>query len=218
MTPAQAKQQKFNPFDITKVWPHEQFPLIPVGKLVLNRNPSNFFSDVEQIAFNPNNLTPGIGASPDRLLQGRLWAYQDTQFYRLGVNYTQLPVNNSLNRVSISCIIDNQGGAPNWHPNSFGGPNVDPNAKYWTPPPEHVEGDVDYHDLGDDDNYSQPRVFWNKVLSDGAKTRLVKNLSGTLKLTTEEIRNRAIKMFTNVDENFGQKLTIALQEEKMVYL
>lgn len=101
MTPEQAKKQKFNPFDITKVWPHKDFPLIEVGKIVLNNNPSNYFAEVEQIAFSPNNLTPGIGASPDRLLQGRLFAYQDTHRYRLGVNYQQLPVNTPLNKVMI---------------------------------------------------------------------------------------------------------------------
>lgn len=99
MTPEQAEKQKFNVFDITKVWPHEDFPLIEVGKIVLNKNPSNYFAEVEQLAFNPNNLTPGIGASPDRLLQGRLVAYQDAHRYRLGVNYEQLPVNNRGTKV-----------------------------------------------------------------------------------------------------------------------
>lgn len=99
MTPDQAKKQPFNPFDITKVWPHKDFPLIPVGKLVLNKNPTNYFAEVEQIAFSPNNITPGIDVSPDRLLQGRLFSYQDTHNYRLGSNYHQLPVNRSLTKV-----------------------------------------------------------------------------------------------------------------------
>lgn len=100
MTPEQAKKQSFNPFDITKVWPHKDFPLIQVGKLVLNRNPTNYFAEIEQIAFSPNNLTPGIDSSPDRLLQGRLFAYQDAHVYRLGVNFQQLPVNRPFTKVS----------------------------------------------------------------------------------------------------------------------
>ncbi|KAJ8921876.1 hypothetical protein NQ315_008509 [Exocentrus adspersus] len=223
MTTDQAKKQPFNPFDITKVWPHKDFPLIEVGQMVLNQNPSNYFSDVEQVAFNVNNLTPGIGPSPDRLLQGRLWAYQDTHRYRLGVNYEQLPVNNSLNKVSNfqrdgKSAFNNQGGAPNWYPNSFGGPSVDLQAISWTPPPEEIHGTQDYHDLGDDDNFSQARVFWNKVLDEGAKTRLVANLAGTLKIANEEIRDRAVEMFTKVDQSMGKRLKAALVEEVTVNL
>lgn len=99
MTQEEATQQSFNPFDITKVWPHKKFPLKPIGKIVLNRNPTNYFGEVEQVAFNPNNITPGIGASPDRLLQGRLFSYQDSHNYRLGANYEQLPVNRPLSKV-----------------------------------------------------------------------------------------------------------------------
>lgn len=102
MTQEEVTKQSFNPFDITKVWPHKDFPLMPVGKIVLNRNPTNYFAEVEQIAFSPNNITPGIGASPDRLLQARLFGYQDTHNYRMGSNYNQLPVNRPLTKVNIS--------------------------------------------------------------------------------------------------------------------
>ncbi|XP_012349678.1 catalase, partial [Apis florea] len=93
MTPTQAKSFKWNPFDLTKVWPHDEYPLIPVGKLVLNRNPENYFADIEQIAFDPAHMVPGIGASPDKMLQGRMFAYGDAHRHRLGPNNLQLPVN-----------------------------------------------------------------------------------------------------------------------------
>nr|XP_023022820.1 catalase-like [Leptinotarsa decemlineata] len=219
MTPEQAKAQDFNPFDITKVWPHVKFPLIPVGKIILNKNPSNYFADVEQIGFNPSNLTPGIGASPDRLLQGRLHAYQDAHIYRLGVNFEQLPVNNSLAEIANFQrdgfdAIKNQNGAPNYHPNSFGGPEPLPNAKYWTPPPESVTGNVDYFDLGDDDNYTQAGDFYRKVLNDQAKERLVQNLAGKIKLAQRRILDRTVEEFTKVDENLGQRIMKAIKLEK----
>lgn len=115
-------------------------------------------------------------------------------------------------------VIDNQGGAPNWHPNSFGGPNVDPHAMSWIPPPAQITGVLDYHDLGDDDNYSQPRVFWNKVLDEGGKNRLVNNLASTIKLANEKIRNRAVDMFSKVDEDMGDRLRTALSKERVVNL
>nr|CAI5852757.1 unnamed protein product [Callosobruchus analis] len=211
MTPEQAKEQKFNPFDITKVcscvriilghisclnkvWPHSQFPLQPVGKLVLNRNPSNYFSDIEQLAFNPSNMVPGVGHSPDRLLQGRLFAYRDTQLHRIGTNYEQMPVNRPMNRVANyerdgNCVIQNQGGAPNYHPNT--------DRQGEDLPPQEVSGFVDYYDLGEEDNFTQPSIFWNKVLDLGAKTRLVNNLVATIKLVSDEsVRQRTIDVFT----------------------
>ncbi|CAG9768847.1 unnamed protein product [Ceutorhynchus assimilis] len=212
MTPEQAKNQPFNPFDITKVWPHKNFPLIKVGKFVLNRNPSNYFAEVEQLAFSPNNLTPGIGDSPDRLLQGRLYSYQDAHRYRLGVNFQQLPVNrpvnptNNFQRDGTMCYF-NQGGAPNYYPNSFGGPQPDPDAATWTPPPQRFEGYEDYYpQIYDENNYSQPRVFWEKVLDDRAKTRLVNNLVGAIKLANKGIQEKTVDMFKNVSDDLGARL------------
>lgn len=133
MTPKQAAACKFNPFDLTKVWPHSEYPLIKVGKLVLNRNPENYFAEVEQIAFSPAHMVPGIGPSPDKMLQGRLFSYTDTHRHRLGPNYLQLPVNcpfkvRNYQRDGFACY-NNQGAAPNYHPNSFDGPTSDPVAK-----------------------------------------------------------------------------------------
>ncbi|CAG9863646.1 unnamed protein product [Phyllotreta striolata] len=211
MTPEQAKTQTFNPFDITKVWPHDKFPLQPVGKFVLNRNPSNYFADIEQLAFSPSNFTPGFGPSPDRLLQGRLFSYPDTHLYRLGANYQQLPVNRPTTTVSNfqrdgESVLYNQNGAPNYHPNSFGGPDVNPLAKSWTNPPEDVNAQVDYYDLVDDDNYTQPKQFWNKVLDASAKNRLVENIAGALSKARTDIQKATVEVFKNVDETLGQRL------------
>ncbi|XP_060525130.1 catalase-like [Cylas formicarius] len=212
MTAEQARSVGFNPFDITKTWPHAEFPLIKVGKLVLNRNPTNYYADVEQIAFNPNNMPPGIGPSLDRLLQGRLFSYQDSHRYRLGVNYQQLSVNRTLNTVQNFqrdgfMAINNQGGAPNYHPNSFGGPDVDPNVKKAYPIPFDIQGMEDYYDnFYDEDNYAQARVFWEKVLDSAARNRLAENLAGTIRLARADIQERTLAMFENVHTDLGKLL------------
>lgn len=115
------------------MWPHAEFPLIPVGQLVLDRNPKNYFAEVEQIAFSPSHLVPGIEASPDKMLQGRLFSYADTHRHRLGTNYLQIPVNcpyrsrvSNYQRDGPACYTDNQAGAPNYFPNSFSGPQECP--------------------------------------------------------------------------------------------
>ncbi|KAG5890304.1 hypothetical protein JTB14_017618 [Gonioctena quinquepunctata] len=215
MTPEEAKEQDFNPFDITKVWPHYKFPLQPVGRFFLNKNPTNYFAEIEQLAFAPSNLTPGIGASPDRLLQGRLFAYQDAHFYRLGANYEQLRVNQGLPTICNFqrdgfATLHSQGGAPNYHPNSFGGPDPASVEMSWIPPPESVTGDVDYYDLGGEDNYTQPRVFWQSVLDDDAKERLVQNLAGKIKLAQKSIATKTVNVFSNVDVELGERIRKAM--------
>ncbi|XP_056647535.1 catalase-like [Diorhabda sublineata] len=215
MTQDQAEKLKFNPFDITKVWPHGDFPLQKVGRFVLNRNPSNFFAEIEQLSFSPSNFTPGFGPSPDRLLQGRLFSYPDSHLYRLGTNYQQLPVNRPIKKVQNferdgESVLYNQNGAPNYHPNSFGGPNVNPIAEEWVNPPEAVNANVDYYNLGKDDNFSQPRVFWNKVLDSAAKQRMVDTLANSIQKARADIRNRSVEMFRNVDSDLGDRLAKAL--------
>ncbi len=132
----QAEKCPFNPFDLTKVWPHSDYPLIEVGKLVFNRNPRNYFSEIEQIAFTPAAMVPGIEPSPDKMLQGRLFSYDDTARHRLGPNFRQIPVNcpyrakaKNYQRDANMCIDGNQEGAPNYYPNSFSGPK-DNKSKY----------------------------------------------------------------------------------------
>jgi catalase len=217
MTPEQAANSPFNPFDLTKVWPHSQYPLIPVGKLVLDRNPANYFTDVEQIAFSPAHMIPGIEPSPDKMLQGRLFSYGDTHRHRLGANYLQLPVNcpfavRNYQRDGPQCM-SNQGGAPNYHPNSFDGPNECPRAKSLTTS-DKVTGDIKRYDSGDEDNFSQPRVFYQKVLNECERTRLISNIAGHLKDACEPVQERTVKNFAQVDPSFGKRLSEALQNEK----
>ncbi|KAG2462413.1 CATA Catalase, partial [Polypterus senegalus] len=163
MTFEEAEKFPWNPFDLTKIWPHNDFPLIPVGKLVLNRNPVNYFAEVEQIAFDPSNMPPGIEPSPDKMLQGRLFSYPDTHRHRLGANYLQIPVNcpykarvANYQRDGPMCITDNQGGAPNYFPNSFSAP--DARAQYLETKFK-VSADVARYNSSDDDNVSQVKNF-----------------------------------------------------------
>jgi len=215
MTFEQAASYKYNPFDLTKVWPHSDFPLLPVGKLVLNRNPSNYFAEVEQIAFSPANLVPGIEPSPDKMLQGRLFSYPDTHRHRLGANYAQLPVNcphasirpKTYTRDGPQNYDVHQGGAPNYFPNSFNGPHEDPGAVQST---FTVSGDVDRYDTGDEDNFSQVDQFWKDVLSPEERQRLVNNIAGNLKNASETIRNRALINFGQVNPEYGNALKAAL--------
>ena len=134
MTQEQAEDFRWNPFDLTKVWPHADFPLIEVGEMELNRNPDNYFHEVEQAAFNPSAFVPGIGPSPDKMLQGRLMSYQDTHLYRIGVNYRDLKVNrpqvqvrNYMRDGQFGGVLDEGTGHPNYYPNSVvGAPRPDP--------------------------------------------------------------------------------------------
>jgi len=216
MTFEQAETVSFNPFDLTKVWPQGQFPLIPVGKLVLNRNPTNYFAEVEQIAFAPSHLIPGIEPSPDKMLQGRLFSYADTHRHRLGANYLQIPVNcpfktRNYQRDGPLTVTDNQGGAPNYFPNSFSGPNHD--SKYLE---SHVPitGDAKRYESGNEDNFSQVGIFWRNVLKEDERTRLIENISGHLINAAEFLQDRAVANFTKCDENYGRRLREALDKLK----
>ncbi|KAK1128433.1 hypothetical protein K0M31_002898 [Melipona bicolor] len=216
MTTSQAKTFRWNPFDVTKVWPHDEYPLIPVGKLVLDRNPDNYFNDVEQIAFDPAHMVPGIEPTPDKLLQGRLFAYGDTHRHRLGPNHLQLPVNCPYKAITAmnyqrdgDMNINNQNGAPNYYPNSFGGPQECPAVR---PPSFNVSGDVDRYEPQNEDDFGQPTLFWRRVLNADEKTRLVDNIVGSLKNASSFIIERAVKNFTEVDSDFGKRLTEGLRK------
>ena len=160
-----AEKVPYHPFDLTKVWPHGDYPLIEVGEFELNRNPENFFLDVEQSAFAPSNLVPGISASPDRMLQARLFNYADAQRYRLGVNYQQIPVNaarcpvHSNHRDGQGRIDANYGGLPHYEPNSF---NQWQEQPQYREPPLKITGDADFWDYREDDHdyFSQPRALF----------------------------------------------------------
>jgi len=214
MTFAQAEKFKFNPFDLTKVWPHADYPLIQVGRFVLNRNPTNYFIEVEQAAYSPANLIPGIEPSPDKMLQARLFSYNDTHRHRLGANYLQIPVNcpyrskvRNYQRDGPMCINDNQGGAPVYFPNSFNGP-ID-NAKY-KESRFSTSGDVQRYDSSDDDNYAQVGDFWRKVLDEEHRLRLVDNMAGHLSGALDYIQDKAVELFNKVDKDYGEKLKVAL--------
>nr|WBY51145.1 catalase [Holotrichia parallela] len=216
MTLEQAEKSPYNPFDVTKVWPHKDYPLIPVGKMVLDRNPSNYFAEVEQIAFCPSHMIPGIEPSPDKMLLGRMFSYTDTHRHRLGTNFLQLPVNcpykvRTYQRDGPQAI-NNQGGAPNYHPNSFGGATNDARAKHLSPP-FHVSGEAKRYDTGDEDNYSQPAVFYRKTLNEEERTRLVSNIVGSLKNAADFIQKRAVDNFSKVDSSFGKRIAEGLRIE-----
>ncbi|XP_014243087.1 catalase isoform X2 [Cimex lectularius] len=216
MTFEQAEKVKFNPFDLTKVWPHSEFPLIPVGKMVLDRNPKNYFAEVEQIAFSPAHMLPGVEPSPDKMLQGRLFSYSDTHRHRLGANYLQLPVNcpyratvANSQRDGPAAYGENQGGAPNYHPNSFSGPSsstVHAISKFF------ISGDVQKVETGEEDNFSQAGIFWRRTLSNEERKRLVANIVGSLKDAADFIQERTVKNFSQVNPEFGEMLADGLRK------
>jgi len=218
MTFDEAEKFRWNPFDLTKTWPQAEFPLIPVGKMVLNENPKNYFAEVEQIAFSPSHMVPGIEASPDKMLQGRLFSYPDTHRHRLGSNYMQLPINcpfqskrnvQCYQRDGPQCVTDNGGNAPNYYPNSFNGPvdglrTTDRNyGRHVQQSTFQVSGDVKRWNSADDDNFTQVGIFWNKVLNDDERVRLAENIGNHLKNAQQFIRKRAVANFAKCDPKYG---------------
>ena len=215
MTPEQAKEYRFDPFDITKVWLHADFPPMDVGRLVLNRNPENYFAEVEQAAFSPANFVPGIGPSPDKLLQGRLFSYHDTHLHRLGPNYHLLPIN-----APRACKVSNYerdgamrtdgggGGGPNYWPNSFGGPDPDPEAAL---PPIDVSGLAARHEypLGDID-FVQAGLLYRKVMKDEDREHLISNIVGHLGGAQMRIQLRQAALFYKAHEEYGERVAAGL--------
>ncbi|WP_225767133.1 catalase [Inquilinus sp. Marseille-Q2685] len=207
MTEAEAEAFPIDPFDLTKVWPHAAHPLIEIGELVLNRNPQNYFAEVEQSAFSPANVVPGISFSPDKMLQGRLFAYGDAHRYRLGGNHGLLPVNrphaavaSNYQRDGAMRFDDNGKGAVNYEPNSFGGPRQDPAA---AEPALPLRGAADRYDhrAGNDD-YSQAGDLF-RLLDDGARARLMDNIAGSMRSVPEAIQRRQIAHFAKADPAYG---------------
>jgi catalase len=218
MPEADAATYRINPFDLTKVWPHADYPLIDVGILELNRNPDNYFAEVEQSAFNPANVVPGIGFSPDRMLQGRLFSYGDTQRYRLGVNHGLLPVNkprcpfHSAHRDGAMRSDANGGAEPNYEPNGRGGPRDNP-ALAEPPLHEAFGGTVARYDHRvDDDYYSQPGALY-RLMTDAQREALVGNMARHMTGVDADIRQRAVEHFTRVDAEYGARLARALEQQ-----
>jgi catalase len=187
MSDAAAKSFRWNPFDLTKVWPHGEFPLIDVGVLELNRVPDNYFADVEQSAFAPAHVVDGIGYSPDKMLQGRILSYPDAHRYRLGANYEQIPVNrcpfavHNYQRDGHMRVDGNGGSGPNYYPNSFDDIVADPQYKE---PAQHLDSLVadwfDRNAAGEDDHYTQPGILFEKVMTEVERDETVRNIVGAL--------------------------------------
>ncbi|MCW2767471.1 MAG: Catalase [Nocardioides sp.] len=213
---ADAPDYRFNPFDLTKVWPHADYPLVKVGRMVLNRNPENFFAQIEQAAFEPANLVPGIGASPDKMLQGRLFSYPDTHRYRIGPNYLQLPVNqpkvpvHSYNRDGHMSYLN--GGDPTYAPNSYGGPVADPACEipsWQVEAGEMVRNAYTLH--SEDDDFGQAGTLVRDVMDDAARGRLASNIVGHLSNgVMEPVLSRSIAYWHNVDADLGAHVAAGL--------
>ncbi len=221
MPEQEALTYHINPFDLTKVWPHGDYPLEEVGVLELNRNPKNYFRDVEQSAFDPAHIVPGIGFSPDRMLQGRLFAYSDAHRHRLGINYFQIPVNRSrckmanYHRDGLMRVDDNGGDEKNYEPNSFGGPVDDVRL---SEPPLSLEGyATNYNHREDNDYYSQPRAFY-RLQSPDAQERLIRNVVDELEQVPEYIQVRAVARFFQADEECGMGMARELGIERQIIL
>lgn len=214
MTEEQAKQCPFNPFDLTKVWPHGDYPLHDVGVLELNRNPENYFADVEQAAFNPANIVPGIGFSPDRMLQGRLFSYGDAQRYRLGVNHHLIPVNkakcpfHSYHRDGQMRVDDNHGATLGYEPNSYGEWQEQPEYKY---PPLELEGAADHYDFreDDDDYYTQPGNLF-RLMNPEQQQALFGNTARAMDDAPKEIKLRHIRNCMKADPAYGKGVAEAM--------
>lgn len=214
-----AATYRFNPWDITKVWPHGDYPLIPIGRMVLNRNPENYFQEVEQSAFSPANLVPGIEPSPDKMLQGRLFSYPDTHRYRLGPNYWQIPINAPLRaksnvyyRDGPMAVNGNGGNSPNYEPNSCGGPVADPAYKEQ---PFRINANVVRQRTSHpNDDFVQAGNLY-RLITPQERSNLIKNIVGSLRGARKEIQLRQLQIFYKCDPDFGRRLADGLGLSRM---
>ncbi len=219
MPELEAQTYHWNPFDLTKVWPHADYPLIEVGVLELDRNPANYFTDIEQAAFSPANVPPGISFSPCKMLQARLFAYPDAHRYRLGANYERLPVNaprgttaHNYQRDGKMRFDGNGGSTPNYEPNTFGGPMAD---SVYKEPPLRISGDADRYEQkrGVDDDYVQPGNLYRLLPAD-EKARLIENVVGSLKNVPKPIQDKMVEHFRRADSDYGQRIELALAKHR----
>lgn len=214
MPEADAATYHINPFDLTKVWPHGDYPLIDVGVLELNKNPENYFAEVEQAAFTPANVVPGIGFSPDKMLQGRLFSYGDTHRYRLGINHHQIPVNaprcpfHSFHRDGASRVDGNQGATLNYEPNSFGQWTETPSV---AEPPLALDGQAAdrWNHRVDEDYYSQPGALF-RLMTAEKKELLFGNIGRHMVGVDEAIQRRQLEHFRRADPAYADGVAKAL--------
>ncbi|MBN1211944.1 MAG: catalase, partial [candidate division Zixibacteria bacterium] len=216
MPHADALKYRYDVFDITKVWPHKDYPLIPVGRMVLNRNPENYFAEVEQSAFSPGNFVPGIAASPDKLLQGRLFSYHDTHRHRLGPNYHLIPVNqpkkspeSNYQRDSFMRVDENGGGAPNYYPNTQGGPAPDGRSD---DPPMEAFGHIDRTEYDHpNSDFEQAGMLYRKVMSKTDRDHLIGNIVAHLGNAQKRFQLRQAAIFYKADEEYGRRVAEGLK-------
>lgn len=208
-----AETYRIHPFDLTKVFPHKDYPMIDVGILELNRNPENYFAEVEQGAFEPGNMPAGIGASPDKMLQARLVSYADAHRYRIGVNYASLPINKprctvlNYNRDGHMRFDGNFGGKVNYQPNGFGGPVDDVKFKE---PPLRISGNADRYDHHEgNDDYAQAGDLY-RLMNEDQKSQLIGNIVRSMKEVPKEIQIRQIGHFMSADPDYGDRVAKGL--------
>jgi catalase len=216
MPEEEAETYRWNPFDLTKVWSHKDYPLIDVGELELNRNPENYFAEVEQSAFSPSNIVPGIGFSPDKMLQARIFAYADAHRYRVGTHYEMLPVNRPKSPVHTYHLdgpmrFDAPKGMNAFYePNSFGGPAQ--NARF-AEPPLKISGDADrYNHRDGNDDYTQPGDLF-RLMSPAQQQQLFSNIAGAMNGVPEEIKRRQLVHFHKADPAYAAGVAKALKLE-----
>lgn len=212
-----AATYRFNPFDLTKVWPHNDFPPITVGRFMLDRNPENFFAQLEQASFEPANMVPGIGPSPDKMLLGRLFSYPDAHRHRIGPNYLQLPVNqpevevHSYNKDGAMRYRHN-GSQPTYAPNSYGGPQADLQAG--ADPSWAVSGEImrsAYALHAEDSDFVQPGNLYRNVLAPTDREHLVSNIVAHMSERVERaVQERALNLWRQVDSELGERVASGL--------
>ncbi len=209
-----ADKTPYNPFDLTKVWPHGDYPPIDIGVLELNRNPDNYFSEIEQVAMSPSNVVPGIGFSPDKMLQARIFSYADAHRYRIGTHYEALPVNaprcpvHHYHKDGAMRFTPNMPNADAFYePNSFNGPVENPDVKE---PPLRISGDMDRYDHREgNDDFSQPRALF-KLFDDAQKQRLFGNIAAAMGGVPDHIIDRQLSLFDQVHPDYGNGVRRAL--------
>jgi catalase len=208
MPEVEAAKYHVNPFDLTKVWPHADYPLVEVGVLELNRNPENYFAEVEQSSFSPSNVVPGISWSPDKMLQARIFSYADAHRYRVGTNYEMLPVNrprcpvHNYIRDGAMRFDANEGGKVHYEPNSFGGPVEDPSLKEPALGIDFAMADRFDHREGNDD-FTQPGNLF-RLMSESQKEQLFHNIVEAMEGVPEAIVHRQLALFYQCDPAYGE--------------